>query len=463
MATVNVYKGKRKTSYQLTLYKGYMTDTNGKQKQIKETVTYTLEEMGISAVSDKGNPRSEGTILKEVQLYADNLEKSSVGKNYTRGDKIKFCDFYENKWKVWAKDHYSESSYYVYCKCIEKIAMPEIGMLKLSKITNERLTEFYFRLGRAEKKLGGNESKGGYTKNSLLGINRNISSVMELAVKYKVLEENPCKHVDFPNTSANEHEKAMCFTKEQTERFLEALENPPAHIREAFYKETNQTITRVYDFCHRELTKLHYDTYKMLFRLAIYSGCRVGELCALTWNDIDSENDVINITKSLAYASGKQYIKEPKNQFSIREVVIPHAEIERLMELRKKQKESIMRLGTAWRGYTDRKDLDKNLVFSSFDGDYLWKSHINRVLERVIKNYNEHVQENMRLPVLSIHRLRHTSATLLIASEMDVKTISARLGHSNTTTTLNIYAHPLKEKDKEASAVLENMLTMKNA
>ena len=54
--------------------------------------------------------------------------------------------------------------------------------------------------------------------------------------------------------------------------------------------------------------------------------------------------------------------------------------------------------------------------------------------------------------------LYFASATLLIAGDMDVKTISARLGHKNIQTTLNIYAHPLKKRDEQASEVLDNML-----
>ena len=72
MATIKVYKGKRKTSYQLTIFKGY-TEKDGKKVQARETVTYSLEEMGINPLTDKGNPKSESTILKDVQLYADNL------------------------------------------------------------------------------------------------------------------------------------------------------------------------------------------------------------------------------------------------------------------------------------------------------------------------------------------------------------------------------------------------------
>lgn len=167
----------------------------------------------------------------------------------------------------------------------------------------------------------------------------------------------------------------------------------------------------------------------------------------------------------LAYAKNKGglYIKEPKTKNSSRKVVIPQTEMERLIALKKKQRERMMRLGSAWKGYTDKKDFDRNLVFSCIDGNYLWRAQINYFMQRIISNYNEHVAEDERLPVLTVHCLRHTSATLLIAGNLDAKTVSSRLGHKDVQTTLDIYAHPLDERDRLASAILEEMLVGKKA
>ena len=73
-----------------------------------------------------------------------------------------------------------------------------------------------------------------------------------------------------------------------------------------------------------------------------------------------------------------------------------------------------------------------------------------------ILRYNESHKEP--LPVIPLHGLRHTSATLLIASKQDVRTVSARLGHAQASTTMNIYAHALQETDRKAVGALENML-----
>ncbi len=453
MATVNVYPRKNgSVSYQLTLYKGYMVK-NGKRRQVKDTVTYSLKEMGIDPLSKNGNPRAESTILKEVQLYADNLEKRLMGGDYTKGDKITFSDFYNNTWKPWAENHFSASTYYSYTLHIEEIFIPQLGTLKIGKITPERLSAIYLELAKGGR-LDGKD--GGYAKRSILAFHKHIQSVMQLARKYKIIEENPCLSVEFPKI--DETERVKFLTKEQTDIFLDMLEHPSPCVVTAFYENWGKSKTTVYDFCAREMTRLQYNTYKTLFRVALFSGCRVGELCALTWNDVDMKTGTIHIYKSVAYAKsmGGTYIKEPKTKNSYREVVIPQSEIQRLKKLKTEQRKAILKMGSAWEG--DRENLNDNLIFPQYCGKLMWKAAANRILRGLINNYNAQAPEDKQLPLITVHCLRHTCATLLIAGEMDVKTISTRLGHKNVQTTLNIYAHPLKERDERASEVLDNML-----
>lgn len=75
-----------------------------------------------------------------------------------------------------------------------------------------------------------------------------------------------------------------------------------------------------------------------------------------------------------------------------------------------------------------------------------------------IRRYNDGRAPEQQLPLIPFHGLRHTSATLLIASRQDVKTVSSRLGHAQTSTTMNIYAHALQESDRKAADALENLL-----
>lgn len=76
-----------------------------------------------------------------------------------------------------------------------------------------------------------------------------------------------------------------------------------------------------------------------------------------------------------------------------------------------------------------------------------------------IRRYNNGKAAEDQLPLISFHGLRHTSATLMIASRQDVKTVSSRLGHAQTSTTMNIYTHALQESDRKAADAIENLLS----
>lgn len=114
-----------------------------------------------------------------------------------------------------------------------------------------------------------------------------------------------------------------------------------------------------------------------------------------------------------------------------------------------KQYEYRLSLGTFWQG--------NNYLFIQDDGKQMDISTPNKVFQKIIKSYNETVDTADQLPVITLHGLRHTSATLLISQNVDVKTVSARLGHSETSTTMDIYAHALKKQDEDAATSIGSL------
>lgn len=99
-------------------------------------------------------------------------------------------------------------------------------------------------------------------------------------------------------------------------------------------------------------------------------------------------------------------------------------------------------------------------VFINEEGKSPNMKRANELFKDIIKRYNE--ENNSKLPNISLHGLRHTCATLLISQGIDIKEVSSRLGHSNTSTTLDIYTHALQKRDIEASNVLEQLLACKS-
>ena len=170
--------------------------------------------------------------------------------------------------------------------------------------------------------------------------------------------------------------------------------------------------------------------------ITIYSGMRIGEVCALQWKDIDLEEKVIRVNKSIQRiyteedTTGKMktelLISTPKTKSSQREIPI----VQPLFKM--------------------MKDFAKICR-----PDYFVCSGTTTPIEpRTYRSYYKKKIEEIGLPHLKFHGLRHTFATQLIASKADVKTVSAILGHSDITTTLNTYVHPSRDDKRNALSKL---------
>lgn len=176
---------------------------------------------------------------------------------------------------------------------------------------------------------------------------------------------------------------------------------------------------------------------------------RKGELLGLRWEDIDWESNQIKITRAIAYADGGEIVKQPKTKSSRRTVTVPGVVMNLLRAWKKEQTETRLYLGDYWQ--------ESGWVFTQENGLRMNYSTPRHAFHQVLEQYNkDHPKEP--LPLIPFHGLRHTSATLLIADRQDIRSVAARLGHSQTSTTLNIYAHALKESDQKAADSLATML-----
>ena len=155
------------------------------------------------------------------------------------------------------------------------------------------------------------------------------------------------------------------------------------------------------------------------------------------------KNGIISINKSSQYLSDKGiFTKNPKTESSIREVAIPDFIVSLLKEYKLWYEEQKSIVGDFWH--------NSNRLFVQVDGKSITPSTISKWFKKFIKQIG--------LPVITFHSLRHTNATLLIAQQVDVATVSARLGHAQITTTYNFYVHPIISHNRNAGNVLENLL-----
>ena len=183
--------------------------------------------------------------------------------------------------------------------------------------------------------------------------------------------------------------------------------------------------------------------YKVAILLTLFTGVRLGELMGIEWNDVDFRNGIVCINRSSQYLAKEGiYTKMPKTENSIREVGIPDFVVSLLEEYKLWYDNQKELCGELW--------IDSNRLFVQADGKPMHPSTISKWFVKFV--------EQIGLPVINFHGLRHTNATLLIAQNIEVPIVSARLGHAQLTTTLNFYVHPIIAHNKTAGFALENLL-----
>lgn len=419
----------RNGSYQITVSCGY--DIRG--KKLLETTTYTPD----PSLTPK---RRE----KAVQEFAQQFEAKVKAGLVMSGNKITLQEFSERWVNEYAKINLQPGTVIKYQEELNTKILPELGHLKLSDLKPHRVNAFFASLTKDGARKDG--KPGGYSKASIIKTRNVLSSVLRTAVQWEIIDRNPCDKVRLQGVGTEE--KVTFFTPEQTAAFLDYIEKPYT-IKVNGHERVDDTGLS-YTVGDYTITKYIPEQVQILFTLAIYSGLRKGELLALQWSDINFETDMLQVSKAVTMVDGKPVCKVPKTRTSHRSVSIPHSLIERLMGLKKAQEEFRSQVGDYWQG--------DNWIFTQDNGKMMSYSTPYQALQDAITRYNQDKSVEQQLPHIPFHGLRHTSATLLIASHQDLKTVSKRLGHAQTSTTMNIYAHALQENDRKATDALEALL-----
>lgn len=163
--------------------------------------------------------------------------------------------------------------------------------------------------------------------------------------------------------------------------------------------------------------------------ISLSAGIRIGELCALTWDDIDTDTGVIRVRKTIqriyVIDEGQRrtelILDSPKTKNSIRDIPMSRDLLKLLKPIKK-------------------------IVKSSF---FVLTNEIKPTEPRTYRSYYMKLMQELKMPRLKFHGLRHSFATRCIESKCDYKTVSVLLGHSNISTTLNLYVHPDHEQKKK--------------
>lgn len=195
-------------------------------------------------------------------------------------------------------------------------------------------------------------------------------------------------------------------------------------------KQTMEVLSRTHQKKVMQYIQEHFTFRNLGVYICLCSGMRIGEICALTWEDVDTDNGVIKIRRTIQRIytideGGRKtelILDTPKTTNSIREIPMSKDLLKMLKPI-------------------------KRIVNSTF---FVLTNDAKPTEPRTYRTYYKNLMKELGLPQLKFHGLRHSFATRCIESKCDYKTVSVLLGHSNISTTLNLYVHPNLEQKKKA-------------
>lgn len=281
-----------------------------------------------------------------------------------------------------------------------------IGPIKLRDLRPAHLNDFYAELA----KEGANKRTGGKLSNTtILRYHRLISIVLSQAVKEGLIAINPASRAEPPKADKKD----------------------PNYIQA-------ETIPLIF-----EALKTEPIMWQALVNLLFITGCRRGEILGLKWQNVDLDNYRLYICNTISYTSDRGiYESTPKTKSSVRYISIPAETTQMLRQYKLWQTEEILRLGT----YYQRNDY----LFSQDNGQPMRPDSVTQWLSKFSRRH--------RLPHLNPHAFRHTMTSMLIFGGMDTVSVSKRLGHSQVSTTTDIYAHTIAEADRRNADLLGEIL-----
>lgn len=387
--------------YRIVICLGYDSQGN----KLVKNLTYT--------VNQSAAPRQQE---KEALKYALDMEDKLKYGHTPETGRISF-DTFARKWLESVRGNLAYGTYVGYEQLMRKRILPYFKAYNVASIRTSDIEEFYRILADE------------YSSGTIKRYANVLNCIFSTARRWGVIESNPCQGARKPRVR-QEKKELRYFTPEQSLMFLKSLDRLPVQ-------------------------------YRIFYMLSIFCGFRKGETLALKWEDIDFVRQEILISKSIGRTEKGFDYKEPKNEASVRRIPFPDSVLPLLREYQEEYNSLRRRMGDKWQG--------RDNLFIRMNGNLMGHTAIYQHFVRHLKSYNQWVKEHPEeadreglefLPVIPLHGLRHSCATLLNYLEVNIIDISKYLGHANCSTTMNIYAHSFEAQKRAAGNKLNEFIHM---
>ena len=357
----------------------------------------------VVGYDEKGLPRTKNVLAKtksECSAKLNALKASLQGPHEPKQEKPKadmtFGAWLDHWYQRECKPKIRPKTQADYENRIYQHIIPELGSISLAKLTAADLQQFYNRLKEGGRLLRVEQYGPGLSDRMVKSCHVTCRMALDQAVAQGLILKNPALSCKAPATHPRE---MQVLTGEEIQRLL---------------------IQAKEDGCYE------------LLLLELTTGLRRGEILALQWDDLDFKTGTLTVNKQVYEVKGRLQVSIPKTRASIRRLVLPPGVVEVLRQY--------------------RETVDSRWMFPSpvKEDVPLTPGAVRRRLQIIL--------ERAGCKRIRFHDLRHTFATLSLENGMDVKTLSAMLGHVSAATTLDIYTHVTGDMQTEAAAKIDRGL-----
>ena len=344
-------------------------------------------------------PTFRGT-NRAAEIEAARLITAADSGSYVDPSKVTFAEFIDRWSRDWAAANVSPKTFERYSELLRNHVRPHVGTIAIQKLRPVALTELYATLLRPRSDLG-----AGLAPRTVGHVHRVVHRVLGHAAQWGVVVQNVAELVSPPRVPSTE------ISIVRGDRLADLLQ------------------------------KLRGRSVYPIASLALATGMRRGELLALRWRDVDFDRGLLRVEQSLEVtrAAGLRF-KAPKTNHGRRAITVPSSIVSDLRARWKAEQEKRLALGLG-------KAPGDALVFSNWEGGALHPAGVTKEFARAMTAIGWRA--------ITLHSLRHTHASQLIAAGVDVLTISRRMGHGSPTITLSVYGHLFANTDDRAAAIME--------
>ena len=307
------------------------------------------------------------------------------------------------EWLIEKKDYIKESTYANYSNNIFNHIIPKLGNYHLNQINHKIIQDFLLELSKNGRK----DNTGGLSEKTI----KDITIIVKGSIK-KAINENKIKYIEL------------------------SFNYPKDNKDKSIYILTKHEQNKITDYVLNNCTSKNIGLL-----ISLYSGIRIGELCALQWKDVDFKNNKLTISKTIQ----RIYIKDKDNNIS--KIIV-----------------STPKTKNANREIPINKDFLEILKKLKSEKDNYILSNTSKYVEpRTYRKYFNKVLKELKIKQFNFHSLRHTFATNCISLGCDYKTVSELLGHANVNITLNLYVHPRYSQKKKCIDLISKIFQEKAA